>query len=82
MAAVSSDWQRKSCTAVPFHVRRLIGNPNSYQGLRFLPRNLTPNGAYMSGTELALTVVLVIAVLALLFAFVMSRREKIPRVGP
>jgi hypothetical protein len=44
--------------------------------------SLTPNGAWMSGNEIALTVVPVVAVVALLFAFVMRRLEKVPREEP
>jgi hypothetical protein len=36
----------------------------------------------MSGNELALTTVLVIAAFALLFAFLISRRNKAPREEP
>jgi hypothetical protein len=36
----------------------------------------------MSGNEIALTAIIVIAVFSLLFAFVMSRRTKPPRGEP
>jgi hypothetical protein len=36
----------------------------------------------MSGNEIALTVIIAITVFALLFAFAMSSRKKIPREEP
>jgi hypothetical protein len=41
-----------------------------------------PEGAWMSGNEIALTAIIVIAAFALLFAFVISRWEKVPRKEP
>jgi hypothetical protein len=43
---------------------------------------MKPNGVWMSGNEIALTTIIVIAVFSLLFAFVINRWEKGPRKEP